>query len=671
MLSLYKVFSSHAVLQRERPIVFSGHGACALASVKAQFAGCEATAQAAEDGTWSVTFPSMAAGGPYELVVSDGSQSVTLSDLLVGEVWLCSGQSNMEMPMNSEGPFWRTKNADAECAAANFPAIRLFDFTNLRRMSPEAVIDDVHAGEWKTCTPENVRSFSACAYFFGRKLHQDLGIPIGLISTSWGGTDINAWISHDQFVRNHWLEYTEYKYTLPEEAKADEENVRKLWSNGIGPLVSWCDKFDEACGECPAEWLGEELPDESSWALCNGDANVAALPRPGRYAVRAVIEVPAEAAGREMTLQGMVANDCDRTFVNGVEIGSTGVGTPDYWSSVRTYAIKAGVLHAGRNILTVVVDDHLGIGEVNLASLRITGGGGIAAAVVPGSLMVKTVSTLPADFCHRPDPPFNLMITKESANYPCTLYNAMLYCFRRYAIRGMIWYQGCNNNGTQAYYKQHKMLIEGVRELWRDCEMPFIIVQLASFEQHSPETPLSDALFEKLPDTMPYYVPYAVTREIQAAVRDRMRNVGMACIFDAGNHSDIHPRDKQTVGARLALWAEAHTYGMDVKAEGPRFAGWRREGKSARIFLDYAEGLTTTDGQPPKGFAVVSRNGVIVPADAVIDGRTIVVSAPVCSEFEAVRYAFMGFCNVNLVNGAGLPAEPFRSDAIDYERAFR
>ncbi len=674
MLSFYKVFSSHAVLQRERPIVFYGYGVKACATLTATFAGKKSEVVAAEDGTWSVAFPAMAAGGPYELVVSCCGETISLEDLLVGEVWVCSGQSNMEMPLNGANPFFRAKDADAECAAANYPGIRLFDFTNLKRMSPDEELDDVNAGEWKVCTPESVYNFSAAAYFFGRKLHKDLNIPIGLISTSWGGTNIQAWISHDQFIRNHWLEYSEYLNSLPAEMASAREDAQKKWEEEVTTaLSSWTEKFDAQTQQCPAAWLGEAQPCDASWEQIKGETFYTQLPKTGRYVVRVTVDVPQEAAGKEMTLSGMVVNDCDRTFINGVEIGATTPVTPNYWACVRVYTIKAGLLHAGKNILAVIADNHKCAGEVNMTALQIVDQDGNKASLVPGSMVMKAHALLPKDFLPRPDVPTELLISKCGPSYPSTLYNAMLYCFRRYAVRGAIWYQGCNNNGTQTYYKMHKMLIDGFRELWKDSEMPFIITQLASFEPNNsgPENRLPESQFEKLPDVMPYYVPYAVTREIQAALRDNMRNVGLACIFDAGDHSDIHPRDKQTVGARLALWAEEHTYGMDVKSEGPRFAGLRREGKTLRVFFEHAEGLKTTDGEPPKGFAVVTRNGEVVVADAKIDGNTVVVSSIYCQDAEAVRYAFVGFCHVNLVNGAGLPAEPFRSDAIDYERAFR
>lgn len=673
MLSFYKVFSSHAVVQRERPIVFSGSGAAASTPVSGTFAGQNAQALSDSRGHWELVFPAMKAGGPYELAVTCGDETITLTDLLVGEVWLCSGQSNMEMPVYSPSPYWCAKNAKAECEAADWPEIRLFDFTNLRRSAPDGVIDDAHAGEWKVCTPGSVQNFSACAYFFGRKLHQDLKVPVGLISTSWGGTDIQAWIAHEQYERAHWQEYSEYLNLSGEDKKID---VLGMWHRGIQPVLAWCEKYFTPMGEPGAEWLAStDFSEKDGWSKEkweDGSSNVSVvLNELGRYVVRIGVELPEKIdEAQEWRLTGLVVNDCDRTYVNGVKVGETTPESMGYWAQRRHYRVPAGILHGGLNVIAVVADNHCGTGMVNCAGLSLDAvGEPVAVKLLANSCVAKPFAVLGADTEFRPNTPMDSGVFFDSPNYPCTLYNAMLYCFRRCAIRGIIWYQGCNNNGQQAYYKLHKMLIDGCRELWKDDELPFYLVQLAAFEAHRPEQRLDDHLFDALPDNIPAYPGYAVTREIQAAIRDDMRNVGMACIFDAGDHSDIHPRDKQTVGARLALLAEKHTYGLDVHAEGPQFDGWRLEGKEVRLFFRHAHGLHTVDGAAPKGFMIVDRNGGVTPAVARIEGETVVLDGG--SMAQAVRYAFTGFCRVNVVNGAGLPMEPFRSDSIDYRRAFR
>jgi sialate O-acetylesterase len=671
MISFYKVFSNHAVVQRERPIVFSGYNAVPNSVIKGTFAGTEVSSMSQADGTWSVTFPAMAAGGPYDLTVTSGDETIGLTDLLVGEVWLCSGQSNMEMPMNSNDPFWRVKNADAECAAANFPQIRLFDYTNLKRMAPAAPMDDAHAGEWTVCTPDSVYNFSACAYFFGRKLHQDLNVPIGLISTSWGGTNIQAWISQRMFERNHWMDDSVYNHEHLD--KENAEQLRKTWLEGAKPLMAWVEKFNKL-GEAPKAWLQEKLDDCTGWQKCNNSALTCTtvLPVPGRYVVRFEIELPEVLADSEYLFKNMTVNDCDRTFVNGIEVGCTTPESPMYWSMARNYVIPAGVLHAGRNTIAIIADDHLTSGDVNLSNAIIYDRAGKKEGVKPlnDTLMKRTVFTCPDDIEPRPAPPENLNIDWDCPNYPSSLYNGMLYCWRRYAIRGVIWYQGCNNNGCHSYYQLHKMLIEDMRELWNDKDLPFYLVQLAAFHQYTPDKPMTEEQVAQLETHPQVFSAYGLTREIQTAVRNDMHNVGMACIFDCGEHSDIHPRNKQDVGARLALLAERNLYKFDVKAEGPQFAGWRREGNVVRLFFKYAHGLHTTDGKAPRAFFCMNRTGVLYPADAKIDGETIIVFCQGVAEPEAIRYAFTGYCRVNLVNDAGLPAEPFRTDAIDYRHVF-
>jgi sialate O-acetylesterase len=694
MLSLYKVFSSHAVVQREKPVVFSGYGAVAHAPIKGVFAGVEALGMSAADGTWTLTFPALAAGGPYELVVTCGDESVTLTDLLVGEVWLCSGQSNMEMPVYAHTSWcYPGEKEAAEAAAANYPQIRFFDYTNLKRIAPYAPCDDAHAGEWQLCTPENIREFSACAYYFGRKLYRDLNVPIGLISTSWGGTGIEAWTSKRMFDRYHWLDYNTYNNIVNHEEI--EASKQEIMGAAVNAIRQWCVRFD-AFGVASSAWLQEKLDDITGWQKAlntplpppsnrsslpiampkeleedrQGKSRIV-LPKRGRYVVRVEFELSDVDAQGGYSFEGMVVNDCDRTYVNGVEIGRTEPSASEYWNAERRYAIGQGVLHVGRNTLAIVADNHFGEGAVNLLAcvIKAQTGFSVAAPVVDSAVM-RTVFTVPENFDTRPDMPMWPVLDGSSPNYPSTLYNGMLYCFRRYTIRGVLWYQGCHNNGCQSYYNMHRMLIEDMRELWDDKDLPFYLVQLASYHQNTPEKPLTDAQIAEIEAHPPVFAPFALIREIQATIRDEMPHTGMACTFDVGEHSNIHPHDKTTVGERLALLAERDIYHFNIEAEGPQFAGWRREGNVTRVFFKHAHGLHTTDGKAPLAFACMSRTGELFCANAVIDGETIVLSCPQCDEPEAVRYAFTGYCRVNLVNDADLPAEPFRSDAINYKKAF-
>lgn len=658
--ALYRVFTSHMVLQRERPVVISGTAEPGKA-VEVAFAGRSRNAVAGPDGEWSAEFPAMEAGGPHVLTVSGaaGSAPVVLEDILIGEVWMCTGQSNMEMPVFSENPFFRTLNAEEELRHADYPRIRLYNSMLTRRLAPEGPLADEAGFGWQVCNAETVADFSACGYFFGRQLQKDLDVPIGLIATAWGGTDIAAWISREKFEEMHWQPL----YDSPEVPE-------RIWnafkaSDSFKALLSWLERFD-ACGKKAApECLAPEF-DDSGWELCNGVTVI--LPRPGRYVCRLVFELPAEAAGREFELKLGAINDVDTTFFNGEAVGSTGVETPAYWIAERKYTVPGRCVRAGRNCIAVVADNHCGAGAVSIPALEFTAPG-LAFKVRP-ECRIDTVFTLPADFPVRPDvPSVEGYRCPNGQNYPSTLFNGMLNPWFRYAVRGTIWYQGCNNNGEFTYYPLHKMLIDDLREHWHNPEMPFLLVQLAAFQVHSPENRREDAEAEAVP--FPEFSPYALTREIQAEMPRVRKQVGMIVAFDRGDHSDIHPRDKQTLGFRLARKAEHMVYGRETVCDGPEFAGFRLEGWRLRVFFrNIGSGLTTSDGKAPTGFFLGSRSGFLAPAEAVIDGDTVLLSCDGIPNPQRVRYAFTGYCRVNLMNKEGFPAVPFRSDKLDYSGMF-
>lgn len=663
--SLHRVFTSHAVLQRERPIRFSGT-APAGSQVKAVFDGQTRETTASAQGEWRVEFPPLAAScAPRTLEVRCAAtdETLTLEDLLVGDVWLCSGQSNMEMPVWSEQPFWRAANAEAEVAAANHPQIRLFDTLQTRDIAPKAPKYDLNPGvTWQPCSPATVRTFSACGYFFGRQLQADLGVPIGLIAAYWGGTDIAAWISPDKMARAGW---EPFRCAVP----GSEEYLayQRYWKDNLlrdPVLAKWMRDFDATCHYDTA--IAAADFDDSGWTPC--PKGTLTVPVPGRYAHRLAFDLPAELAGHPFTIGLGYIDDADTTYFNGQKIGSTGLETPEYWVAQRKYQVPAELARPGRNIVTVIHDDHFNNGICNFATIELWPAPDQVLKVEP-SVRTTTLCVLPPEFPPRPaiNVPAQAVRTELGPNAPCTLYNANVAPWTRYAIRGVIWYQGCHNNGELSYYQLHKMLIEDYREKWGDPAMPFLIVQLAAFEDHMPDHRLPDEYFDDRP--IPEYPPYAVTREIQARMAQEYPNVATIVAFDCGNHSDIHPRDKQSLGYRLAKKAEQLLFDESLVADGPTFAGLRMEKEKIRVFFRHTgSGLTTTDGQPPKGFILGDRNGKLVWANAVIEGNTVVVSHPDVPEPQRVRYAFTSFCFVNLVNREGFPAMPFRSDAIDYAK---
>lgn len=653
------------VLQREKPIRFSGQapmGSC----IAVTFDGLtrETTATAADE--WVVEFPALSASCEPRTVTAsckELKQQITLEDLLVGDVWLCSGQSNMEMPVWSEQPFWYTMNAEAEVAAANHPLIRLYDTLTTKDIAPKEPKYDLTPGaSWKPCTPETVASFSACGYFFGRQLQADLNIPIGLIAAYWGGTDIAAWISPDKMARAGWE-----PFRCPAPSSPEWQDYNKLWTEYIqqyDELRQWMQDFDQSC-QYDTKIAAADY-DDSNWTACpNGLPKV---PYPGRYAHRLVFELPDETAGKEFYLELGTIDDADTTYFNGQQIGQTGLETPEYWSAMRRYRVPLKLLRPGRNVVTVIHDDHFNYGQCDFGTIALEFSGGQRLELSP-TVRSTLVRELPKGFPTRPAIALANPLTRaeNGPNAPNTLYNANVAPWIRYSIRGIIWYQGCHNCGELSYYQLHKMLIEDWREKWGDPLMPFLIVQLASYEGHQPENPLPESYFDHRP--IPEYPPYAVTREIQARMADEFPNVATIVSFDCGDHSDIHPRDKQTIGYRLARKAEQLLFNQGIVADGPTFAGIRMEQNKIRVFFrNCGSGLTTTDGAAPKGFILGDRTGSLVWADAVIEGNTVVLSHPAMPEPQRVRYAFTSYCKVNLCNREGFAAMPFRSDAIDYAK---
>src|SRR5574344_1398645 len=268
-LRCFKVFSSHMVLQRERAIVISGRGEPGK-MVHAVFADTSAEGKVGRDGVWNVTFPAMNAGGPYTFRAGYAGQKTTIAfeAILVGEVWMCTGQSNMEMPVLSPSPFWQTFNAEEELKHADHPQLRFFNAMLIRRLAPEGPLEDAAGGSWEPCNAESAAKFSACGYFFGRRLQADLDVPVGLVATAWGGTEIEAWISKEKFEELHLVPQRDTPAAV---AKA-----QKQLSKG---LAVWLEKFDRQGKPDPKEFTLDF--DDSSWECCKKAGYV--LPTPGRW----------------------------------------------------------------------------------------------------------------------------------------------------------------------------------------------------------------------------------------------------------------------------------------------------------------------------------------------------------------------------------------------------
>lgn len=663
-------FTSHMVLQWGKPVAISGvcdPGSAVIVSIDGQT--CRAVGDA--NGQWRAVFPAQPFGQtPHRVTVSgaEGRPAIVFDDVLFGDVWLCSGQSNMAMPVNG-GRFWRCRNAEEEVRNAGNPCIRLFQSRNI--VSPGRVQDEIQGSGWMPCTPENVSGFSAAAYFFGRQYFRDTGIPVGLINSSWGGTRIEAWISEEGYrrgARENELFGIELCRMTPE---AQKEAVADRAGRIQHLNRQWYDAFHEqGAAECRAaeSWRRTDY-DDSGWEC--------AVPPPpfpeaadgvGYY--RLHIDMPQEYAGKDLLLKIDAIDDCDITFFNGSEIGRTDRSVPNYWAARREYAVPGKLVKPGDNVLAIEVTDYaMGGGIAGRTALTVKENG---AAVALGAKW-KFKMAYAADegkLGARPEVPA-VYDDVKSPSFPATLYNSMIAPWTRCAVRGILWYQGCSNAGSADYYDLHRLLIMDWRRKWNDAMLPFVLVQLAGVEKHTPQKRLADDYWKT--QEPKEFAAYALTREIQAEMLN-LPNVGMAVAMDIGDHSDIHPADKQTLGFRLAKEAERIVGNKAVAGkvtQGPRYAGMQIEGDRIRLFFDnLGGGLTTSDGKAPGAFAIGGKDGKLHWAEAHIEGDTVVVTSPRVKAPVRVRYAWVQYRgDVNLCNRDGFAAVPFRTDKPEYKPA--
>jgi sialate O-acetylesterase len=591
------------------------------------------TAQATADshGRWLARIGPLAAGGPYDLTIS-GPQNITLKSVLVGDVWVCSGQSNMEMGIGN------VDNAEQEIAQANYPEIRLFTVPKKVAVEPQTTF----AGQWLVCTPETVHAggwngFSAVGYFFGRTLHQQLHVPIGLIHTSWGGTPAEAWTSGEALSA-----MPDYRPAVAQMKQLAVDQQRGQ-ADYLARMAAWWTKNDPGSAHAPgwadpafntAAWNTMPLP--QNWENA-GIPELSAFD--GVVWFRKEIDLPASAVGKEALLHLGPIDDRDTTWINGVKVGGL-----DQWDIARNYRVPAGVLKPGRNVIAVRVLDTGGNGGIygkpEQMALEISDVPPILLAgpwLYKASLPLAKAQPLPMNADNNP-------------NVPTVLYNGMVAPLIPFGIKGAIWYQGESNAGKAYQYRTLlPTMIRDWRTRWGEGAFPFLIVQLANFMPTSPQ-PVEDA--------------WAELREAQLMTAEKTPKTGLAVAIDIGDAKDIHPRNKQDVGKRLALSALAIAYGRKLEFSGPLYRATQPEEGKIRLRFDHVGGgLAARDGGRLTGFAIAGEDRHFVWADAVIDGSTIVVSSPLVPHPVAVRYAWAINPVANLINKEGLPASPFRTDS--------
>lgn len=645
-LKLPAIFSDHMVLQQRSAVKFWGQAAPSE-KIRIQ-ASWGKTGQTLADlaGNWNMTIKTPVAGGPYTITIAATSEKRTLQNVLIGEVWLCSGQSNMEMPLMGWPPNDLIVNSEAEIQNANFPEIRLF---TVSRAVSHVPLNDCN-GKWQVCNPESVQSFSATAYFFGKALYKSLRIPIGLVHTSWGGTTAQAWTSA------HYLsELPEFAPIIQKIRNSEDQFIKyQQWLDNH-PQISVADKNPDL------RWLGLDFQD----AICSqkdyddGAWPVLTLPIvweqteigpfDGVIWFRREIDVPAEWQGQPLMLELGPIDDMDITYVNGQRVGSC--EQPGFWQTERKYPVPADLVKPGKNTIAVRV-------------LDTQGGGGIFGKpeqmkLYP-QLHPEQALALAAAWRYLPvaqykngvfyvfnvqgnayfsRPPVEVQLSSDT---PSFLYNAMIAPLIPFTLKGVIWYQGESNAGNPKQYQTlFPLLIKNWRADWQR-NFPFYFVQIAPYDYG--ESTRSQELREA--QMLSLAVPHT----------------GMAVTLDIGNNRNIHPANKQDVGKRLALWALAQDYNQKLVYSGPIYKKMKVEGNKIRLFFDHVgTGLMAKDGKLNE-FEIAGPDQNFRPATAEIAATQVLVFHPEIANPVAVRYAWSNTAGASLFNKQGLPASSFRTD---------
>ena len=649
-VTLPSLFSDHAVLQKSAHVPVWGK-ADPGEKVTVTFDGHTTTTTANEKGKWSLELDLKdSPTGPFALMV-EGKNRITLSDVLVGEVWLASGQSNMEWPLKN------TAGAAGEIARSSNPMLRQFF---VRKKDSHEPLDEAE-GKWVAASPETSGEFGAVAYYFSKKLQHDLQVPLGVIHSSWGGTPIEAWTS--DVALDSVPDLKECRLRLDNEV-ADYPPKKQAWVEAMRGWLMETGRADHPVIDTE-KFAGTNV-DTSSWipVTLPGEVKAAGLPSTGAVWLRKEIVIPTALMNKPLEpwfrLDGF-----DTVYWNGKKIAGTTFETFDGEGSVRKggdYSIPVGEIRGETNVVAIRLFEPISPARF-LTSFTIGG--------VPydGAWMAKSEYELPAPPADKPAPQ-PLKMATESQNCPCHLYNGMIHPLQPYAIRGVIWYQGESNaNRAFQYRTAFPLMIADWRRQWGREDLPFYYCQLANHHDKVSE---------------PGESAWAELRDAQSSAL-RLKNTGQALLIDLGESANIHPTNKKDPGERLALIALARDYGKTIPYSGPVFDSMSITDGNAVLSFTHTEGglvarplpdtqminsplnktaplVRNSPGSQLEGFAICGVDKKWYWADARIEGGTVIVSSEHVPSPVAVRYAWADNPTCNLYNGAGLPACPFRTD---------
>jgi sialate O-acetylesterase len=622
-LRLPRLISDGMVLQRDTELKIWGWAGTGE-TVTVEFVGKIYSTETGADGKWEIMFERQQAGGPYSMEIK-ASASITLKNILIGDVWVCSGQSNMVIPMERVRIIY-----EDEIANCRNPFIRQFVVPD--KYNFHAPQEDIEGGSWEEAKEETILQFTAVGYFFAKNLLGKYQVPIGLIRNSVGGTPVEAWMSEEnlkKFPGN--LEVIEQlrvegyiESVMKKEQAAMNEWFSALNQNDrslINEEPEWADpRFDASdwtTMKVPALWSEEGLKDFK-----------------GAVWFRKEVDVPASMAGKAAKLYMGTIVDSDSAYVNGVFVGSTGYQYPP-----RRYEVPANVLKSGKNMIALRVISNNGGGEFirdKVYSLFTKD----EAINLQGEWQYKVGVEM-----SEPMPPTTFFQYKPSG-----LFNAMLAPLFNYRMKGVIWYQGESNTGDpKGYHEKFAAMITEWRERWKQDCFPFMFVQLANFMEAKPQPSESN---------------WAELRDEQRRTLE-VPNTGMAVAVDVGEWNDLHPLNKKAVGNRLALLAQKLAYGeKEVVSSGPIYESMKVDGNKIILsFTSVGGGLIAKDGGELKHFAIAGDDKKFIWAKAAIEGDKVVVWSDEIKNPADVRYAWADNpAEANLYNKECLPASPFTTE---------
>ncbi|MDQ6904596.1 MAG: sialate O-acetylesterase [Bacteroidota bacterium] len=634
-LTVCNLFSNHMVLQQQTDVSFWGKATPgANLSVSGSW-GKNALARANTNGNWKLKIATPVAGGPYTITIKTSDSSITINDVLIGEVWLASGQSNMDLPLAGWPPNDTVFNATHEIAQANYPAIRFLKVPFNISVSP---LDSI-GGKWLPASPETAGNFSATAYFYAKKLYQELHVPIGIIQSSIGGTPVEAWTS-----KGYLKKMGDFNRTL--EGLTSLDSVTTSW------FKKWPVQKIPATDE---DWQNIQFTDSEASATNFDDKQWKEIKLPGRFdelssgefdgAMWFRKEFMIDDVSTDYTLNIGGIDDMDATYINGKKIGGlVGKGSANL---PREMAIAKSLLTKGKNTIAIRAVDTGGPGSISSA-MTISNDKGVTISLegVWKKRLVAEIQKgkfytygLQADLTKRPD------LFQLNSNTPSVLFNAMINPLVPYTIKGTIWYQGESNVGRAEQYKRlFPNMIEDWRSKW-GYQFPFYFVQLAPYNYTDP---LQKGQSQKLRNAQQFAL--------------KLPRTGMVSTLDIGRLSSAHPTHKQEVGERLARFALANDYGKNLVKSGPVYKNIILSGNKILVEFSSAGTGLVTGNKGLYGFEIAGADKLYAKGKAEIINNKVVVSNSSVHYPIYVRYAWSDSSTASLFNKEGLPAATFTSE---------